>query len=419
MMTVQRTRGSYRGKDTADIGGVLGLLTANGGVRFLVVSLLVMYVVGPLLVYFFVFARAEYLELATQTVIAVLGVWVGSKLTWLDKRVAGGLPKFAVNSATYVNAVGLLFVAYIIVTLATAPSVPLLSAMAGSDANTLSAERGEFLKGRDGPWLLLLYLSSIFTSTVVPYGLVLAYQCKNRFRHALGFVFMFFAVSFLVKALFLNVLIPLIAYAIESGRLRRSHLIYAGGGSVGLLLVMISLSGFGEGGTSSVFSLQDFFSVSFASSSSWQFLLYRALAVPVFTAVDTLTVHATQFGGNLLMGATSSFVAALTGQERINLERFVFEYQFGGWNDFANSNVVFVVDAFVNFGWLGVFLIGTMVGLSLRMLRKSTDLAFRSLTPLYVFLLVSSPFIGMLLSNGFLLLFLQVLFIRVKVRDVT
>ncbi|UUZ47355.1 hypothetical protein LP420_28965 [Massilia sp. B-10] len=113
--------------------------------------------------------------------------------------------------------------------------------------------------------------------------------------------------------------------------------------------------------------------------------------MPIFTAVDTLTVHATQFGGAPLLGATSGLLAALTGQERINLERYVFEYQFGGWNDFANSNVVFVLDVFVNFGWVGVFVIGAMVGLSLRMFKLSPDPAFQALAPLYAFLLVFSP----------------------------
>lgn len=402
-------------KQPGGTGKLLSLLTADGGMSLLLLAICVLYMAGPLLVYYALLPREEYLQLAQLTAVAVVGMWMGSRLSFMDRRVSGRAPRLVVDSNSYIHVVTNLFLAYIVITLVTAPSIPLISALAGSDANSLSVERGEFLKGRDGPWVALLYLSTIFTSTLVPYCIVLAYSCNSRYRHWLALVFLFFAICFLVKALFLNLLIPVLAYAVEKGKLKASHFWYAIGGAVGLLLVMISLSGFGDTGGGSIFSFEDFFSVSFASGSASQFLIYRSVAVPIFTAADTLTVHATQFGGNLLMGATSSLVAALTGQERINIERFVFEYQFGGWNDFANSNVVFLVDAFVNFGWVGVLVISGIVGLTFRMFRISPDPAFRSLASLYAFLLVSSPFIGMFLSNGFLLLFAQMLFVKVKV----
>lgn len=395
--------------------GLLALLTARGALGLLVLGLTLLYIIGPLFVYAAVGPRDVYLALAGQTALAIAGIVLGSRITWLDRRVAGHAPKLAIKASTYVYLVGTLFIAYILVTLITAPSIPLVSAILGSDAYALSDERGEFLKGREGPWLALLYLSSIFTCSLVPYCVVFAYVTANRYRHLLALAFLFFAVSFLVKVLFLNLLIPVLAYALESQRVKKAHLLAFGGGALLLMLTMISLSGFGDDARAGgQFDLSDFFSATFASGSSWQFLVYRSVAVPIFTAVDTLTVHATQFGGAPLLGATSGLLAALTGQERINLERYVFEYQFGGWNDFANSNVVFVLDAFVNFGWVGVFVIGAMVGLSLRMFKLSPDPAFRALAPLYAFLLVFSPFIGMLLSNGFLLLFLQVLFVKVK-----
>ena len=403
----------WRRPGTLRATGLLALLTADGARGLLVLALSLLYIAGPLFVYAAVGEREEYLALAAQSALAIAGIYAGSRIAWLDRRVAGHAPKLVINASTYVAVVGALFIGYILLTLITAPSIPLLSAIAGSDANSLSGERGEFLKGRTGPWLALLYLSSIFTCSLVPYCIVFAYACKNRFRHVLALAFLLFAVSFLVKVLFLNLLIPVLAYTLDSARLKKKHLLYAGGAALMLILTMISLAGYGAD-DSAAFNLADFFSVSFTSSSSWQFLVYRSLAVPIFTAVDTLVVHATQFGGVLLKGATSGLVATLTGQERINLERLVFEYQFGGWNDFGNANVVFVVDAFVNFGWSGVFVFGLLVGLSLRMFRRSSDPAFRALAPLYAFLLVFSPFIGMLFSNGFLLIFLQILFIKVR-----
>ncbi|UUZ47354.1 hypothetical protein LP420_28960 [Massilia sp. B-10] len=174
------------------------------------------------------------------------GIVLGSRITWLDRRVAGHAPKLAIKASTYVYLVGTLFIAYILVTLITAPSIPLVSAILGSDAHALSDERGEFLKGREGPWLALLYLSSIFTCSLVPYCVVFAYVTANRYRHLLALAFLFFAVSFLVKVLFLNLLIPVLAYALESQRVKKAHLLAFGGGALLLMLTMISLSGFGD-----------------------------------------------------------------------------------------------------------------------------------------------------------------------------
>lgn len=394
----------------------LSVFTAKGGPKLLYIALAILYLTVPLVIYFFIIPNLLYLELAGMTTIAIIGIVLGFKLTLFDNAIRSKSKRFIINSHVYVNVIGGIFFTYCVVTVLTAPSIPIISAITGSNADLLSQERGDFLKGRQGPWIALLYISSIFTSTLMPYCLVHAYLVKNRFRHLLTLIFLTFSISFLVKALFLNFIIPFTAYCIETKRIKRKQLLIAAVMIITLLTVMVSLSGSADTQQDETFEVSQFFSVSYATSSSLQFLLYRSISVPVITAVDTLYVHSTRFAGEMMLGSTSSLIAAITGQEKINLERIVFEHQYGGWNDFANSNVVFVLDAFVNFGWVGILIFGIFVGLTFRIFKRSEDIAFRSIAPLYTYLLISSPLIGMFLSNGYLLLFLQVFLIKLKLR---
>ena len=115
----------------------------------------------------------------------------------------------------------------------------------------------------------------------------------------------------------------------------------------------------------------------------------------------------------MLLGATSSLLSAVFGLERINLERFVFEHQFGGWNDTANANAVYIVDAYANFGYVGVVIFGLFIGQIFRWFRLSSDGAFKSLWVIFAFTLFNASLIGMLFSNGFLYMIFHTLFVSV------
>jgi hypothetical protein len=78
-----------------------------------------------------------------------------------------------------------------------------------------------------------------------------------------------------------------------------------------------------------------------------------------------------------------------------------------------------MIDAYVNFGWPGVVAFAFFVGQSLRWFHKSQDEAFKSLWLIYCFALFSGPLIGMLLSNGYVLMFTYALFVRLRKRRPT
>ena len=82
----------------------------------------------------------------------------------------------------------------------------------------------------------------------------------------------------------------------------------------------------------------------------------------------------------------------------------------------GSSNSVYFTEAFVNFGWIGLLVFGYVVGLLMRLFAMSRDEAFRALWPLFALGIYTSGLIGLLLSNGFVLLFALALFVKFRVR---
>jgi len=254
----------------------------------------------------------------------------------------------------------------------------------------------------------LSYLGTFFVSALLPYSLVMLFIERSRFRYLLLMLFLGFSMSFLVKSLFIYVLFPLFYLA---ARQKRSNLFLQLSiviGSFGLLYLMAVLV-LGELDDAVVQSSGDFFEAGYASRGMIDFLIWRSIAVPMFTASDTLLVFNEQLNGQPLWGATSSFLAWIFSLERVNLERLVFAQQWG-WNDLANANSVFFTEAFANFGWGGVVLFSLFVGQSLRWFRKSHDEAFKALWIIYCFALFSGGLIATLLSLGYILIFTLSLF---------
>jgi hypothetical protein len=377
------------------------------------VALGAVYGLIPLAAYLFVVPEPSFLHLAWLTSLAIMGLLIGSRISLLDARFGPRALRIAIPAPAFHTATWLVFIVFVAVTFLTAPSIPLVSALQGVSAESLSQERGDFLKGRSGAGIALLYISTFLTNTVAPYSVVLLYATRARVRHVLAGLFFLFCISFMQKALFLNLVLPLLALFAITNRLPARSALSVTLGSILVLLIgtYLSLGETGEGAAAAVGA--NYLSAIYAPSNPLDYFAWRAFAVPIFTATDTLVVHTEQFGGRPLLGATSSLIASIFGMERINIERFVFEHQFGSWNEIANSNAVFITDAFVNFGYAGVIAFAAFIGVIFRWFRISRDVGFKSLWPLLAFILFSAPLIGMLLSNGFLYMLFHALFIKI------
>jgi hypothetical protein len=393
------------------------LFLAENALAVFCVAIALVYGVAPWLTYELVLPEWQFMQLTYLTVCSIAGMLIGSRLPLFDQRFAPGATRIVIEGRLFHGAAWTVFVVFVVVTLTTASSIPLLTALRGATADVLTEERGDFLKGRTGAEAALLYISTFLVTSIIPYSTVLLYSVKSRFRHLTALLFFGFCISFLQKALFLNLVLPLLAYLAMSNRLPRSGAMVFIGGSIALLVLgsYLSLGSSTIGGSG--FSFEDpaaYLSATYVFENPFDYIIWRAVAVPVFTATDTIIVHAEQFRSMPLMGATSSFIAALSGVERINMERIVFEHQFGGWNDIANSNAVFITDAFINFDWIGLFLMSVVIGQVFRWFRISQDIGFRSLWPLFALVLFTAPFIGLLLSNGFAYMLFHATLLKIR-----
>jgi hypothetical protein len=113
------------------------------------------------------------------------------------------------------------------------------------------------------------------------------------------------------------------------------------------------------------------------------------------------------------MGSSSSVIAFITGTERVNFERLLYQTQFGG-TETGNANQYYVIEAFINFGYTGVLLFSFVVGSLIKFSIRSGDRVLLAIMPLLIYNLYSAGLIGTMLSNGFILLFLMSKFISLN-----
>lgn len=376
------------------------------------------YLALPVGVDALVLPNPYFVQLGILTAVACTCIAIGYRLPLLDHRFALDAPRIRIDSRSFHWTVWGTFGIFLVITLVTADSIPIVSAFRGATAAELALQRGDFLKTRTGAEAALIYLSTLFVSALLPYSLALHFIQKSRSRFLLLAIFLAYSLSFLQKALFINVLFPLLYLASQGTRASTSKVIAIVGGSVALLFGVTLLAFGGADGPASEAAVaasdSDYFLATYLPANSVEHLIWRSTAVPMFSASDTLLVHAEQFGGQPLWGATSSFFAGLFGLERVNMERLVSEYQWG-WSDIANTNSVYITEAFVNFDWPGVVLLSLLVGQMLRWFSRSRDEAFKALWPIFCFAIFTSGLIGTLLSNGYALIFMLALFGRIAV----
>jgi hypothetical protein len=378
-----------------------------------ILAIACVYFILPIFLNLFFLDDIYYLHLAFMALVASISILIGYKLDFLDSRFLSTAKRIPINAKTFHFLVWLLFIAFVTVTFLTAPTIPIISALQGASLSELSEERGAFLKGRVGLESILGYVSTLFVGALLPFSLANLFLQRSKIKYLALVLFLTYCVSFLQKALFLNALIPIIFVMVFQSKnisyAKHFMLLFS------LILILYIMTKLASGGNTEEFlgpdSVAHYFSAQYIPSSPLDHILWRGTAVWVFTAVDTLHVLNQQFNDQWLLGATSSFLAAIFFLERIPLEKIVFEYQWS-WNDIGNSNSVYITEAFANFGWLGIIFFSFIVGQSLRWFRLSKDAAYKALWPIYCLALFSSGLIGTLLSNGYVLVFFIGLFVK-------
>jgi oligosaccharide repeat unit polymerase len=380
----------------------------SGAVVFATVLALI-YGVLPVVLYWTVTSNPYYRELACVTAIGVPCIIVGSRFGILD-RVARTRAKLAVGTVPFLMLTWTLFLAFVLVACVTAEKIPLVAAVQGADADTLAVLRERFLKAREGWQSSFVYINLLFAGALIPYSLMLAILKRHRLRWVLFALFTVYCISFVEKVFFLKAVIPLI-YLAAQRRISSARPRVLIGAALGVLVLVTVISGAGARGSSA--TGDEFVSTSFATSGVGEFLVWRAVVVPIVTAADTLLVFEQEYGSRPLFGATNSLLAGVLGLDRVNIERQVYAVQWGqNETETGNSNSVYLTEAYVNFGYVGVALYSFLVGIILRVFAKSEDEALRSLWMLFSFGILFAPLTSSMFSAGFALVIGISLFVR-------
>jgi len=372
------------------------------------------YLCVPLALIFSGSDAVSHYKAVVVTALTLVGLCFGFIFNFLDPLVLGSHKKVYISAEAFNFIVWSIFIVFVVYTFYSATSIPIVRALQETDANTLSQTRGEMFKLRKGWEILLLYMSAILLSVFMPLSIVFMYQKKRLFRHFALIVLLLFAISTLQKILFLVTVLPLLFYFLAQKRVSFRVLVFSVILSFVVLIILINISGHTGDDLGVDSTISEYISTDYSPGSAFSYFVWRVTAVPIFTAVDALIVHSLWFDNEYLLGSTSSLISYVFGMQRINFERELFAYQFGSYNEAANANFFFGVDAYINFGMIGVVILSFLSGVLFRWFCISKDPVFRSFAILFAFFIFNGSLLGTLLSNGFLWFIFYPIFLRIR-----
>jgi hypothetical protein len=305
-----------------------------------------------------------------------------------------------------------LFLVFII--MVTAPSIPIIESLKGASEQELSIYRESFLKARTGWEQSLGYFIEIINGALLPYLIAYSFIINHKNRKWYALIFLVYCMSFLAKAYFLKLAIPLFFVFLERSKNKFLFILKGSGGIITLIFLMYTFAG--KSGTE-VNNNESFFSTLYLPTSTFDAMLWRSLIIPIMTAVDGFNLFINDLNSNFMYGDTSSFIAFFKGNERINFERMIYQSQFGG-SETGNSNAYFLVEAYVNYGYLGVILFSIFIGRIMRNFILKKDIALVAILPLFLLNLYSAGLISLLLSGGYLVLYILVNNFKIKNNEI-
>jgi hypothetical protein len=346
----------------------------------------------------------------TMFAITLVGI-AGFAAGWFI-RVRARLFVLSIDLRTLHYLIWCPFILFVLIAWLSAERIPLVASFQGASGDEIAVLRENFLKAREGWQHSFVYIHTVLTGALIPYSVALLFYHRSRLRWHLFFFFLIYCLSFNEKAFFFRAVIPLFFLAGQERiriPIKTSHIALA---SLGIL-VLIAIAG-GYGASRDVAS-SAFFSGSYATSGAVDFLIWRSVAIPVVTAVDSIRAFYQEFGGRFFHGGSSTLLAGLFNVPHVDFERSVFALQFGDSpTGTGSANSVYLVEAFINWGYWGVAIISVVVGMLFRFLLESRDCCLQALWLLLLVALFNGGFIGTMFSNGYLVLIALVFFIRVR-----
>jgi oligosaccharide repeat unit polymerase len=334
----------------------------------------------------------------------------GSRIAREDQSWRGA--KFFVGPEWLATAVWLPYLACLFYIIATSPSIALVDAIRGADAAAIATAREEFLKAREGIDALLVYMYAAFTCALVPYMISVQYLHRIRGRHIQLLCFLATLLPSLEKALAVRALLPIAVIAVNQGMVSSKRVaLFMLGGLIALMTLLSIIAAGDSADESSILEKDNPYEV-FTSKQPILSVGNRALWVPYATAYDWLRYFQEVRGGEFLWGATSSVGSLLTGRERVNVEREVFYFAWGQNQTWTGSaNAAYFVDAYVNFGWVGVAVSSVVCSMIAGWFLRYSNAGGKSVYACFAFMISIGSLVSVLFSGGLLVLMVMARFL--------
>ena len=175
-----------------------------------VLALGTVYAVTPLLINLFVDQNPYMWKIGLLSGVAAICVVIGFLIPVVDFQFGPNGWRLPISFGVLHGAIWVVFAIFLIVTLTTAESIPLLSALKGGHTSVeLEAQRGAFLKMRTGWEAGLGYVSAVLATALLPYSLAALFVRRASGRFSALSLFLFYVESHLQKALFIQMVTPL------------------------------------------------------------------------------------------------------------------------------------------------------------------------------------------------------------------
>jgi oligosaccharide repeat unit polymerase len=347
-------------------------------------------------------AFSVYSDILSQcTIIALLFFLIA---VHFESNYNISLVKLRVDYQLFSNIVFATFIIFVLITIITSEKIPIIASLEGADAESLAYYREKFLKARQGWQYSFVYINAILAGVIVPYCICVGYERNSKFRHFHLIIFFLYSISFLEKAFFLKIGIPLFLLFLSKSKQKVVTIISGFGIMILVLLLMTIIS---TDNSVSTTDPGDFFTAYYAAQSPIEKIFWRSLVIPVVTALDAIRLFELDFNGEFLYGATNSSLSFLFGLERVEFEKQVFGSQFGQ-NEVGtgSANSTFLTEAYINFGFIGVILFSFIAGKIIKVFISSKEISMKGISILFIYGIFNSSLLSTLLSNGFLILLL-------------
>lgn len=156
----------------------------------------------------------------------------------------------------------------------------------------------------------------------------------------------------------------------------------------------------------------------FTGNSQVEYVLNRIFYIPYITSKEWLRYRHEVLHDEYTLGRSISIIAKIMGEPKLNLEREVFNFQWGqNETGTGSANTTYYIDAFLNFGIAGIILYTFVVVCIVRLAMNSSIKAVEACIFVPALFLLFNSLTAMIFSGGLFLMILVVLLFRDEAQE--